>query len=111
MYISNPTWGNHRNIFNDAGLEWKYYRYFNPDDISLDFAGMLEDIKGAPDGSVIVLHGVCCSHISCYFSYYSAGRKLVFYLCLALFPLRTLCAKSSAQHPSGVRIKAHDGVA
>jgi Aminotransferase class I and II len=57
MYISNPTWGNHRNIFNDAGLEWKYYRYFNPDDISLDFAGMMEDIKNAPDGSVIVLHG------------------------------------------------------
>ena len=26
MYISNPTWGNHRNIFSDAGLEWKYYR-------------------------------------------------------------------------------------
>lgn len=26
IYISNPTWGNHRNIFSDAGLEWKYYR-------------------------------------------------------------------------------------
>lgn len=25
-YISNPTWGNHRNIFADAGVEWKYYR-------------------------------------------------------------------------------------
>ena len=62
IYISNPTWGNHRNIFNDAGLEWKYYCYFNADDISLDFAGMMEDIKGAPDGSVIVLHGVTRIH-------------------------------------------------
>lgn len=22
-YISNPTWGNHRNIFADSGVEWK----------------------------------------------------------------------------------------
>lgn len=27
VYISNPTWGNHRNIFGDEGVEWKYYRY------------------------------------------------------------------------------------
>jgi aspartate/tyrosine/aromatic aminotransferase len=26
VYISNPTWGNHRNIFGDEGVEWKYYR-------------------------------------------------------------------------------------
>ena len=26
VYLSNPTWGNHRNIFADAGVEWKYYR-------------------------------------------------------------------------------------
>jgi hypothetical protein len=58
MYISNPTWGNHRNIFSDAGLEWKYYRYFNPSTIGLDFEGMKEDISNAPDGSVIVLHGM-----------------------------------------------------
>ena len=27
VYLSNPTWGNHRNIFADAGVEWKYYRW------------------------------------------------------------------------------------
>jgi hypothetical protein len=26
VHISNPTWGNHRNIFGDEGVEWKYYR-------------------------------------------------------------------------------------
>jgi hypothetical protein len=26
VYLSNPTWGNHRNIFGDEGVEWKYYR-------------------------------------------------------------------------------------
>ena len=26
VYLSNPTWGNHKNIFTDAGVEWKWYR-------------------------------------------------------------------------------------
>lgn len=26
VYISRPTWGNHKNIFSDAGVEWKEYR-------------------------------------------------------------------------------------
>lgn len=59
-YISNPTWGNHKNIFADAGVEWKHYRYFEPKTIGLDFEGMMEDIRNAPDGSVILLHG--CAH-------------------------------------------------
>lgn len=58
IYLSNPTWGNHRNIFSDSGLQWKYYRYFDPESIGLDFQGMKEDINKAPDGSIIVLHGV-----------------------------------------------------
>ena len=39
------------------GLEWKYYRYFKPETVGLDFEGMMEDIRSAPEGSVIVLHG------------------------------------------------------
>lgn len=57
VYLSNPTWGNHRNIFGDAGVEWKYYRYFDPESIGLDFAGMKEDLEAASDGSIVVLHG------------------------------------------------------
>jgi aspartate aminotransferase, chloroplastic len=58
VYLSNPTWGNHRNIFADSGLQWEYYRYFDPESIGLDFEGLMEDLRKAPDGSVIVLHGV-----------------------------------------------------
>jgi aspartate aminotransferase len=60
VYLSNPTWGNHRNIFADSGVEWKNYRYFDPQSIGLDFQGMTEDLNNAPDGSVVVLHG--CAH-------------------------------------------------
>jgi len=60
VYLSAPTWGNHKNIFSDAGVEWKEYRYFDKKTVGLDLAGMLEDIRNAPDGSVILLHG--CAH-------------------------------------------------
>ncbi|GIL86322.1 hypothetical protein Vretimale_13705 [Volvox reticuliferus] len=60
VYISNPTWGNHRNIFGDEGVKWEYYRYFDPETVGLDFKGLMEDLKAAPQGSVVVLHG--CAH-------------------------------------------------
>uniref|UniRef100_A0A7I3ZZV1 Aminotransferase class I/classII large domain-containing protein n=1 Tax=Physcomitrium patens TaxID=3218 RepID=A0A7I3ZZV1_PHYPA len=60
VYISSPTWGNHKNIFNDAGVPWKEYRYFDPKTVGLDFEGMIEDIQNAPEGSIILLHG--CAH-------------------------------------------------
>lgn len=60
IYFSDPTWGNHKAIFSDAGVPWKTYRYFDPNTTGLDFAGMMEDIEAVPDGSVILLHG--CAH-------------------------------------------------
>ena len=33
-------------------------RYFDPETVGLDFDGMAEDLKAAPEGSIIVLHGV-----------------------------------------------------
>ncbi|KMZ71571.1 Aspartate transaminase [Zostera marina] len=58
--ISSPTWGNHKNIFNDARVPWSEYRYYDPRTVGLDFDGMISDIKAAPDGSFVVLHG--CAH-------------------------------------------------
>ncbi|XXG58962.1 hypothetical protein AAC387_Pa04g1136 [Persea americana] len=58
--ISSPTWVSHKNIFDDVGVPWSEYRYYEPKTVSLDFDGMISDIKAAPDGSFIVLHG--CAH-------------------------------------------------
>merc|ERR550514_19545 len=60
IYLSNPTWGNHKNIFSDAGLSVASYRYFDPKTVGLDFEGMKADLSAAPAGSVVVLHG--CAH-------------------------------------------------
>lgn len=60
VVISSPTWGNHKNIFNDARVPWSEYRYYDPKTVGLDFEGMIADIKAAPNGSFILLHG--CAH-------------------------------------------------
>jgi aspartate/tyrosine/aromatic aminotransferase len=73
MYISSPTWGNHRNIFSDAGLEWKYYRYFDPETVGLDFEGMKADLEAAPEGSIIVLHG---TRLACVKTPFPTGSSL-----------------------------------
>ena len=36
MYLPNPTWGNHKNICLDAGVESANYRYYDPKTIGLD---------------------------------------------------------------------------
>lgn len=61
FYYSNPTWENHGLIFTNAGFtEPRQYRYWNPETRTIDFEGMLEDLKNAPKGSVIILHA--CAH-------------------------------------------------
>lgn len=60
VLISSPSWGNHKNIFNDARVPWSEYRYYDPKTVGLDFEGMIADIKAAPEGSFVLLHG--CAH-------------------------------------------------
>lgn len=60
VLISSPSWGNHKNIFNDARVPWSEYRYYDPNTVGLDFDGMIADIKAAPEGSFVLLHG--CAH-------------------------------------------------
>ncbi|EPS60991.1 aspartate aminotransferase, partial [Genlisea aurea] len=45
VLLSSPTWGNHKNIFSDAGVPWSEYRYYDPETVGLDFDGMISDIK------------------------------------------------------------------
>ncbi|KAK9141518.1 hypothetical protein Syun_010918 [Stephania yunnanensis] len=60
VLLSSPSWGNHKNIFNDSRVPWSEYRYYDPKTVGLDFDGMISDIKDAPEGSFILLHG--CAH-------------------------------------------------
>ncbi|KAG9047549.1 aspartate transaminase aat1 [Tulasnella sp. UAMH 9824] len=60
IYLPVPSWGNHTPIFRDSGLEVKGYRYFDKKTVGLDFDGLIEDLKNAPEKSIVLLHA--CAH-------------------------------------------------
>ncbi|GGP55289.1 aminotransferase [Shewanella algicola] len=59
IWVSNPTWANHNNIFETAGLSVKEYRYYKAETHDMDFEAMLADLEQAQAGDVILLHGCC----------------------------------------------------
>ena len=59
IWVSNPTWANHYNIFESAGLEVGDYRYYDAMSQSLDFAGMIASLQTVPAGDVVLLHACC----------------------------------------------------
>jgi len=58
VLIPDPTWANHKQIAEHAGLAWSSYRYYDPSTRGLDFAGLIEDLSNAPDRSIVLLHSV-----------------------------------------------------
>ena len=59
VFVSNPTWPNHLSILKYVGIETVMYRYFDAETRGVDFDGMMEDLKGAQKGDVVLLHGCC----------------------------------------------------
>ncbi|WP_335900810.1 amino acid aminotransferase [Shewanella algae] len=59
IWISNPTWANHKNIFETAGLEIKEYSYYWAETHDLDFDAMMTDLQQASEGDLVLLHGCC----------------------------------------------------
>lgn len=59
IYIPNPTWANHLNIFQSSGLKTHYYTYFNPKTNSINHEELIYDLKHSKEGSAILLHACC----------------------------------------------------
>lgn len=59
VWVSNPSWPNHKNVFNAAGLEVCEYHYYDAENHTLDFNGMLASLKEAKAGDVVLFHGCC----------------------------------------------------
>ena len=57
--ISNPSWENHRGVFEAAGYEVLEYAYFDSKTRGVDFAGMVKSLESFPKRTLVVLH-VCC---------------------------------------------------
>jgi len=59
IWMSDPTWPNHPQIFGAAGIEIETYPYFDSDTNGLAFDEMLAALKQIPAGDVVLLHGCC----------------------------------------------------
>lgn len=59
VFVSDPTWPNHISILNYLGIETVTYRYFDRETCGVNFDGMIEDLKTAVKGDVVLLHGCC----------------------------------------------------
>jgi aromatic-amino-acid transaminase len=59
LWVSDPTWENHRFIFERAGFEVNTYPYYDEATGGLLFDAMLESIDKLPAKSVVLLHACC----------------------------------------------------
>ncbi|BEO03423.1 aspartate/tyrosine/aromatic aminotransferase [Serratia marcescens] len=59
IWISNPSWPNHKNVFSAVGLEVLEYAYYDAANHALDFDGLLSSLKQAHAGDVVLFHGCC----------------------------------------------------
>ena len=60
VFISDPSWENHRALFEAAGFEVVAYPYYDAARHDVDFAAMLGALRAAPAGTIVVLHA--CFH-------------------------------------------------
>jgi len=59
VYISDPSWENHRALFESAGFTVNNYPYYDAATRGVNFAGMLGALKTMPAGSIVLLHACC----------------------------------------------------
>lgn len=59
VWLSDPTWANHVPILKAAGFKTATYPYFDPNSGTVNADAMLEGLKQAKAGDIILLHGCC----------------------------------------------------
>ncbi len=59
IWVSTPTWANHRPLLGGAGLTLENYPYYDPKTRGLDFDAMVSALKSAPEGDIVLLHACC----------------------------------------------------
>lgn len=59
LWLSEPTWPNHPQVFGAVGLPIETYPYFDPATNGLDFTALVDALEAVRPGDVVVLHGVC----------------------------------------------------
>ena len=59
VWVSDPTWANHKPLIGSAGLKFKSYPYYDHESHSVKFIDMLKILQQVPQGDLVLLHGCC----------------------------------------------------
>jgi aromatic-amino-acid transaminase len=59
LYLSSPSWENHRAVFETAGFVVKDYPYYSAESHGLDFGAMKAAFASLPAKSIVSLHACC----------------------------------------------------
>ena len=59
VYISDPSWENHRALFESAGFVVENYAYYDASTRGVNFVGMKQSLNSMAPGSIVVLHACC----------------------------------------------------
>jgi len=59
VWVSDPSWENHRSMFEGAGLAVHDYPYYDGATGGLDFDAMCKALRGVPSKSIVLLHACC----------------------------------------------------
>jgi aromatic-amino-acid transaminase len=59
VWVSDPTWDNHRSMFEGAGIAVHSYPYYDAATGGLRFDAMLAALAALPQRSVVLLHACC----------------------------------------------------
>ena len=65
VLISDPSWENHRALFEAAGFNVAHYPYYDAAKRGIDFDAMLAALNAAAEGSIVVLHACCHNPTGC----------------------------------------------
>jgi aromatic-amino-acid transaminase len=59
VWVSDPTWDNHRSMFEGAGIAVHGYPYYDAAGGGVRFDAMLDALQRVPAGSIVLLHACC----------------------------------------------------
>jgi aromatic-amino-acid transaminase len=59
IFVGQPTWPNHKPLIECAGVEMIKHPYYDRERREIDFDGMMDALKSARAGDLLLLHGCC----------------------------------------------------
>lgn len=59
VWVSDPTWANHVPLLGGAGLKLSPYPYYDSGEHVIRIDAMLETLRTAPEGDIVLLHACC----------------------------------------------------